>query len=58
MVFQKRFSGIIWQTSDPESELVHRKSINSWIEYENLTKKMPQPLEIDVEKFLGKFHSD
>ena len=31
-------------------ELVHRKSISSWIEYEDLTKKMPQPLEIDVEK--------
>ena len=46
--FQKRFPGIIWHTSDPE--LVHRKSISSWIEYENLTKKMPQPLEIDVEK--------
>ena len=29
---------------------VHRKSISSWIEYEDLTKKMPQPLEIDVEK--------
>jgi len=29
---------------------VHRKSISSWIEYEGLTKKMPQPLEIDVEK--------
>ena len=48
VVFQKRFPKIIWQTSDPE--LVHRKSISSWIEYENLTKKMPQPLEIDVEK--------
>jgi len=46
--FQKRFPGIIWQTSDPE--LVHRKSISSWIEYEDLTKKMPQPLDIDVEK--------
>ena len=46
--FQKRFPGIIWQTSDPE--LVHRKSISSWIEYEDLTKKMPQPLELDVEK--------
>ena len=46
--FQKRFPRIIWQTSDPE--LVHRKSISSWIEYEDLTKKMPQPLEIDVEK--------
>jgi len=46
--FQKRFPGIIWQTSDPE--LVHRKSISSCIEYEELTKKMPQPLDIDVEK--------
>jgi len=48
VVFQKRFPEIIWQTSDPE--LVHRKSIISWIQYENLTKKMPKPLEIDVEK--------
>ena len=38
--FQKRFPEIIWQTSDPELE--HRKSISSWIEYEDLTKKMPQ----------------
>ena len=29
---------------------MHRKSISSWIEYEDLLKKMPQPLEIDVEK--------
>jgi len=29
---------------------VHRRSISSWIEYEDLTKKMPQSLEIDVEK--------
>ena len=43
VVFQKRFPGIIWQTSDPE--LVHRKSISSWIECEDLTKKMPQPLD-------------
>jgi len=48
VVFQKRFPEVMWQTSDPE--LVHRKSISSWIEYEDLTKKMPQPLEIDVEK--------
>ena len=48
VVFQKRFPGIIWQTSDPE--LVHRKSISSWIKYEDLTEKMPQPLKIDVEK--------
>ena len=48
VVFQKRFPGIIWQTSDPKS--LHRKSISSWIEYEKLNKKMPQPLELDVEK--------
>ena len=46
--FQKRFPGIIWQTSDPV--LVHRKSISSWIEHEDLFEKMPQPLEIDVDK--------
>ncbi len=39
VVFQKRFPEIIWQTSDPE--LVHRKSISSWIEYEELNEKMP-----------------
>ena len=48
VVLQKRFPEIIWQTSDPE--LVNRKSISSWIKYEDLTEKMPEPLEIDVEK--------
>ena len=48
VIFQKRFPKIIWQTSDPD--LLHRKSIISWIEYEALNKKMPQPLELDVEK--------
>ncbi len=46
--FQKRFPKIIWQTSD--RELVNRKSISSWINYEDLNKKMPQPIVIDVEK--------
>tara|TARA_Y100001978_G_scaffold165815_1_gene153332 strand:+ start:627 stop:1247 length:621 start_codon:yes stop_codon:yes gene_type:complete len=46
--FQKRFPEIIWQTSDPNLE--HRKSIISWIHYEKLNMKMPQPLEIDVTK--------
>ena len=46
--FQKRFPEIIWQTSDPDS--VHRKSISSWIEYEELNKRMPQPLVLDVQK--------
>ena len=45
--FQKRFPEIIWQTSDPD--LLHRKSIISWIEYEELNEKMPQPLALDVE---------
>jgi hypothetical protein len=48
VVFQKRFPEIIWQTSDPD--LLHRKSIISWIDYEELNERMPQPLEIDVEK--------
>ena len=45
--FQKRFPEIIWQTSDPN--LLHRKSIISWIEHEELSTKMPQPLALDVE---------
>ena len=48
VVFQKRFPEIIWQTSDPKK--VHRKSISSWIDYEDLNKKMPEPIAIDVEK--------
>ena len=46
--FQKTFPSIIWQTSDPE--LVHRKSITSWIKHEGLFLKMPEPLDINVEK--------
>ena len=45
--FQKKFPSITWQTSDPE--LVHRKSINSWISHEGLYSKMPKPLDLDVE---------
>ena len=48
VAFQKRFPEIIWQTSDPE--LIHLKSISSWIDYEKLNQKMPQPLLLDVEK--------
>ena len=44
---QNLFPSIIWQTSDPE--LVHRKSIASWISHEGLSAKMPKPLDIDVE---------
>ena len=54
VVFQKRFPEIIWQTSDPE--LVHRKSISSWIDYEDLTKKIPRLLRLMWKKFLGKFN--
>jgi len=46
--FQKCFPEITWQTSDPE--LIHRNSISSWIDYEELNLRMPQPLDIDVEK--------
>tara|TARA_Y100001968_G_C19329658_1_gene703617 strand:- start:194 stop:826 length:633 start_codon:yes stop_codon:yes gene_type:complete len=46
--FQKKFPSIIWQSSDPE--LVHRKSINSWIKHKGLDSKMPEPLELDVER--------
>tara|TARA_B100000902_G_scaffold221879_1_gene210846 strand:- start:246 stop:875 length:630 start_codon:yes stop_codon:yes gene_type:complete len=45
--FQKSFPEIIWQTSDPNLE--HIKSIISWIEYEELDKKMPKPIVLDVE---------
>ena len=48
VVFQKLFPEITWQSSDPE--LIHRNSISSWIDYEGLNLKMPQPLDINVEK--------
>ena len=48
VLFQKCFPEITWQSSDPE--LIHRKSISSWIDHEELNLKMPQPLDIDVEK--------
>ncbi len=46
--FQKCFPSIIWQTSDPEE--LNRKSINSWISLQGLSPKMPDPIDIDVEK--------
>tara|TARA_Y100000991_G_scaffold165526_1_gene127290 strand:- start:386 stop:571 length:186 start_codon:yes stop_codon:yes gene_type:complete len=51
---KKLFTEIIWQTSDPE--LVLRKKISSWIQYEDLNDKIPQPLALDVKKYFGKFH--
>ena len=47
VVFQNRFPEVMWQTSDPK--LVHRKSISTFIEHENLSKKMLKPLMLDVE---------
>ena len=47
VAFQKRFPEIVWKTSDPE--LIHRKSISSWIKYEELNNKMPQPINLNVE---------
>ena len=48
VVFQKCFPEITWQSSDPE--LIHRNSINAWIDYEELKLKMPEPLDINVER--------
>ena len=48
VVFQKCFPEITWQSSDPE--IIHRNSISAWIDHEELNLKMPQPLDIDVEK--------
>ena len=56
VIFQKFFPEITWQSSDPE--LIHRKSISSWIDHEELNLKMPQPLDIDVEKTPWKISSE
>jgi len=46
VTFQKRFSQINWQAS--ESNLNHLDSINAWITYERLDKKMPTAIQLDV----------
>ena len=56
VVFQKCFSKVTWQSSDPE--LIHRNSISAWIDHEELNFKMPQPLDIDVEKIPWKIPSE
>ena len=56
VIFQKNFPEITWQSSAPE--LIHRKSISSWIEHEELNFKMPQPLDLDVEKTPWKIPSE
>ena len=45
--FQKIFPSITWQTSDPEC--VNRRSIISWINHQELSSKMPDPICLDVE---------
>ena len=56
VTFQKCFPEITWQSSDPE--LIHRNSISSWIDHEELNFKMPPPLDIDVEKIPWKIPSE
>ena len=47
IAFQLQFPQVIWQTSDPN--LMHRKSISSWIKHEGLENKMPKPLNLKVD---------
>ena len=47
VTFQERFPNISWQTSDPDP--VCRRSISAWIKYKSLSKKMPEPIDLDVE---------
>ena len=46
VTFQKRFPMLTWQCSDPDPE--HCRSINSWIRHEQLVRKMPAALQLDV----------
>ena len=46
VTFQKRFPELTWQCSDPDPE--HCRSIDSWIRHEQLTRKMPAALQLDV----------
>ena len=41
------FPSITWQTSDPES--VYRRSIISWINHQELSSRMLDPLCLEVE---------
>ena len=43
---QRRFPETIWQKSNPEISPL--KNISSWINYEKLNDKLPQPLNFDV----------
>ena len=48
VTFQEHFDKVSWQTSDPDP--LCRKSIRAWINYKSLSKQMPDPIDIDVEK--------
>ena len=48
VIFQERFPNIHWQTSDPNPS--YRKSISAWIKHQGLMAKMPEPLDLDVQK--------
>ena len=48
VMFQECFPNILWQTSDPNTS--YRKSISAWIKHQGLITKMPQPLDLDVQK--------
>lgn len=47
VLFQQLFPSLIWQTSDPNPR--NRQSICSWIIHQNLSLRMPNPIDIDVE---------
>ena len=48
VAFQKHFPNICWQTSEPDP--LYRRSISAWIRHKSLTRKMPEPLDLDVER--------
>ena len=48
VTFQRMFPTICWQTSDPNPS--YRKSIIAWIKHQELTSKMPNPIDLDVKK--------
>ena len=48
VMFQERFPNIYWQTSDPDP--LCRRSISAWIKHKSLSDKMPEPIDLDVEK--------
>ena len=51
--FQKRFPEIIWQTSDPD--ILNRKSIVSWIEYEKLKRPLKSHIFLILIQYLKHF---